>query len=133
MPVTIEELNLFVDKRGIVFEPIIADCLPDLKNAHVVINEPGAVRANHYHLAGMETIVVMGPSLVRIEEDSQIQDIEVPPQKVYRFIIPAKIPHAIKNTGDQPNVLIAFNTVAHDPDKPAVVSKVLIEGEEENL
>ena len=29
MPVTIEELNLFVDERGIVFEPIIADYLPD--------------------------------------------------------------------------------------------------------
>ena len=127
MSVSIEELNVFVDERGIVFEPIIADYLAHQKNVHVVINEPGAVRANHYHLAGMETIVVMGPSLVRIEEDSQIQDIEIPSQKVYRLIIPAKIPHAIKNIGDQPNVLIAFNTVAHDPDKPAVVSKVLID------
>ena len=127
MSVTIEELNLFVDKRGIVFEPIIADYLQDQKNAHVVINEPGAVRANHYHLAGTETIVVMGPSLVRIEEDNRIQDIEVPSQKVYRLIIPAKIPHAVKNTGDKPNILIAFNTVAHDPDRPAIVPKILIE------
>ena len=127
MPVTIEELNLFVDERGIVFEPIIADCLPDHRNAHVVINEPGAVRANHYHLSGTETIVVMGPSLVRIEEDNQIQDIEVPSQKVYRFIIPAKVPHAFKNTSDKPNILIAFNTAAHDPDKPDIVQKVLIE------
>ncbi|MBW2411039.1 MAG: hypothetical protein JRF72_14660 [Deltaproteobacteria bacterium] len=127
MSVTIDDLNLFVDERGIIFEPIIADCLPDQKNAHVVINEPGAVRANHYHLSGTETIVVMGPSLVRIEEDNRIRDIEVPSQKVYRFIIPAKTPHAVKNTGDKPSILIAFNTVAHDPDKPAVVPKVLIE------
>ena len=127
MSVTIEELNLFVDKRGIVFEPIIADYLPDQKNAHVAINEPGAVRANHYHLSGTETIVVMGPSLVRIEEDNRIRDIEVPSQKVYRFIIPAKTPHAIKNTGDKPNFLIGFNAVVHDPDKPAIVPKVLIE------
>jgi UDP-2-acetamido-2,6-beta-L-arabino-hexul-4-ose reductase len=41
-------LNLFVDKRGIIFEPIIADYLPDQKNAHVVITEPGAVRGNHF-------------------------------------------------------------------------------------
>ena len=81
MPVTMDELNLFIDERGIVFEPIIADCLPDQKNVHVVINEPGAVRANHYHLSGTETIVVMGPSLVRIEEDNRIKDIEVPSQK----------------------------------------------------
>ena len=127
MSVTIDELNLFVDERGTIFEPISADYLPDQKNAHVVINEPGAVRANHYHLSGTETIVVMGPSLVRIEEDNQIQDTEVPPQKVYRFIIPAKIPHAVKNTGNKPNILIVFNSVAHDPDKPAVVPKVLID------
>jgi len=127
MPVTIDDLKVFTDERGIIFEPIIADCLPDQRNAHVVINEPGAVRANHYHLSGTETIVVMGPSLVRIEEDNRIRDIEVPSQKVYRFIFPAKTPHAVKNTGDQPNILIAFNTVAHDPDKPAVVPKVLID------
>ena len=127
MSVTIDDLKVFIDERGIIFEPIIADYLPDQKNAHVVINEPGAVRANHYHLSGTETIVVMGPSLVRIEEDKRIRDIEVPSQKVYRFIIPAKTPHAVKNTGDKPNILIAFNTVAHDPDKPAVVPKVLID------
>ncbi len=127
MSVTIDDLKVFIDERGIIFEPIIADYLPDQRNAHVVINEPGAVRANHYHLSGTETIVVMGPSLVRIEEDKRIRDIEVPSQKVYRFIIPAKTPHAVKNTGDKPNILIAFNTVAHDPDKPAVVPKVLID------
>lgn len=127
MAVTIDSLNLFTDERGVIFEPISADCLSDQKNVHVVINQPGAVRANHYHLSGTETIVVTGQSLVRIQEGNKIRDFEVPPRKVYRFIIPAKIPHAIKNIGDQPNVLIAFNTVSHDPDKPAVVQKVLIE------
>jgi UDP-2-acetamido-2,6-beta-L-arabino-hexul-4-ose reductase len=127
MPVTIDKLKIIADERGVVFEPLSADCLPDQKNVHVVINQPGAVRANHYHLAGTETVVVEGQSLVRIQEGNKIRDIVVSSREVYRFIIPAKTPHAIKNIGDQPNVLIAFNTVSHDPDKPAIVQKVLIE------
>ena len=73
--------------------------------------QPGAIRGNHYHLSGTETIAITGPALVRIKEDEKIRDIEIPSKKVYRFIIPPNIPHAIKNTGDQPNILIAFNTI----------------------
>jgi UDP-2-acetamido-2,6-beta-L-arabino-hexul-4-ose reductase len=127
MSVVIEEVNVHSDSRGSVFEPVAEEFLQHQHNAHVVISRPGAVRGNHYHLNGTEVIAVMGLAVVRIEEDDQIRDIEIPAQKVYRFIIPAKIPHAIKNTGDQSNILVAFNTVAHDPQNPDVVQKVLIE------
>ena len=51
----------------------------------------------------------------------------MPDQAVYRIDIPARVPHAIKNIGDQPNVLIAFNSCEHDPAKPDTVREVLIE------
>ena len=124
--VVFEELNLHSDNRGFVFEPITADSLKHQRNAHVVISQPGAVRGNHYHLNGAEVITVMGAAVVRIEENNQMQDIEIPENKAYQFHIPPKVPHAIKNTGDQPNILIAFNTVAHDPQNPDVIRKVLI-------
>jgi len=128
MSVVMQEVNVHSDSRGVVFEPIAEDSLQHQHNAHVVISQPGAVRGNHYHLNGTEMIAVMGPAVVRIREDDKIRDIEIPAQKVYRFIIPAKIPHAIKNTGDQPNILVAFNTMAHDPHNPDVVQEVLMEG-----
>ena len=127
--VVFEELNLHSDNRGFVFEPINAESLQHQRNAHVVISRPGAVRGNHYHLKGTEVITVMGPAVVRIEENNQVQDVEIPASKAYRFFIPPKVPHAIKNTGDQPNILIAFNTVFHDPQNPDVIRKVLIADE----
>jgi len=126
MSVVMQEVNVHSDSRGVVFEPIAEDSLQHQHNAHVVISQPGAVRGNHYHLNGREMIAVMGPAMVRIEENDQIRDIEIPVNKVYRWVIPPMVPHAIKNTGDQPNILVAFNTVTHDPHHPDVVRKVLI-------
>ena len=127
--IVFEELNLHSDNRGFVFAPINAEPLQYQRNAHVVISQPGAVRGNHYHLKGTEVITVLGPAVVRIEEGNQVQDIVIQAVKAYRFRLPPKVPHAIKNTGDQPNILIAFNTVAHDPQNPDVIRKVLMTDE----
>jgi UDP-2-acetamido-2,6-beta-L-arabino-hexul-4-ose reductase len=127
MSLIIDDLTVHSDGRGIVFEPIVEDSLTHQHNAHVVISQPGAVRGNHYHLSGIETMAVMGPALMRIREDDDTRDIEIPPKNIYRFIIPPKVSHAIKNTGDQPNILVAFNTLAHNPHNPDVVREVLIE------
>jgi len=128
MALIIDDLTVHSDDRGVVFEPIVEDSLVHQHNAHVVISQPGAVRGNHYHINGIETMAVEGPALVRIREDNDTRDIEIPPENIYRFIIPPKVSHAIKNTGDQPNILVAFNTVAHDSHNPDVVRDILIEG-----
>lgn len=127
MSLIIDDLAVYSDNRGVVFEPISEDSLSSQHNTHVVISQPGAVRGNHYHIKGIETMSVMGPALVRIREENGIRNIEIAPQKVYQFIIPAKVSHAIKNTGDQPNILVAFNTLTHDPHNPDVVRDILIE------
>ena len=127
MALIIDDLAAHSDDRGVVFEPIAEDCLAHQQNAHVVISRPGAVRGNHYHIRGTETMAVTGPAEVRIREDNVTRDIKVPPENIYRFIIPPKVSHAMKNTGDQPNILVAFNTLAHDPHNPDVVSDILIE------
>lgn len=56
-----------------------------------------------------------------------MRDIEVPDQEIYRFILPAKVPHAIQNSSDRPNVIVAFNTCEHDPQNPDTVQDILIE------
>jgi dTDP-4-dehydrorhamnose 3,5-epimerase-like enzyme len=127
MPLEMDNLRVHSDARGVVFEPLAADRIAVQRNAHVVISRPGAVRGNHFHLKGTETIAVAGPALVRIREDGRLRDIEVPDKEAYRFILPPKVPHAIKNTGDRSNVLVAFNTCEHDPQFPDTVEDILIE------
>ena len=127
MPVQIDSLWVHTDARGVVFEPLAADSIAGQHNTHVVISRPGVVRGNHYHLQGTETIAVAGPALVRIREEGNLRDIEVPDQKVYRFIFPPQMPHAIKNTADRLNFLVAFNTCAHDPQHPDTIEDILLE------
>lgn len=114
------------DKRGVVFEPIQAADFTALKNAHVVISNPGVVRGNHYHKVGREIIAVMGPALVCYQDGDRVREVKVPDKAVYRFDFLPGIAHALKNTGTQPNLLVAFNTVSHDPEHPDTVTEILV-------
>jgi dTDP-4-dehydrorhamnose 3,5-epimerase-like enzyme len=126
MPVPMEHVKVHADSRGVVFEPLEPVNLGIQRNTHIAISVPGVVRGNHYHLQGTETTAVTGPSLVRIKENNKIRDIKVPPNQVYRFTIPPKVSHAFKNIGDQPNILVGFNTVKHDPQNPDLVEDILM-------
>jgi UDP-2-acetamido-2,6-beta-L-arabino-hexul-4-ose reductase len=118
MRTRVEMIEVHSDARGYVFEPIAKDPIMNQKNVHVVVSEPGAIRGNHFHKNGTEIIAVMGPALMRLKETEKRYDIEVPEGEVHRFTIPPQVSHAIKNTGQQPNILVAFNTMEHDPDRP---------------
>jgi len=148
MKVKIEQLKTHSDMRGIVFEPIEKESIFTQENCHLVISEPGVIRGNHYHLNGTETIAVLGPAFLRFKEENDIYDFEVPAKQVYKFIIPPKVndiydfevpakqvykfiippkvTHAIKNISEKVNILIAFNTLAHDTQNPDVINDILI-------
>lgn len=121
-----ETVNRFSDIRGFVFEPIRGVLLESQRNTHVVVSRPGAVRGNHYHLRGTETLVICGPALVRIREDMEPADIFIPADTICRLIIPPGVSHAVQNTGETDNLLVAFNTEPHDPDQPDLVQDILI-------
>lgn len=127
MKVSCDQLKVISDARGLVFEPLVADDFPDQKNAHIVLSMPGVVRGNHYHKRGTETIAVLGPALVRFREEDKTKDVDVPSGQAYRFVFPPGIPHAIKNLGNQPNILMATNTVEHDPRNPDTEREILID------
>ncbi len=115
MEVVVDQIVTHTDGRGAVFEPLGPEALGGQRNVHVVITEPGAIRGNHRHRRGMETIVVYGPALVRLREGARITEREVTEGPAIRFTIPPGVSHAIKNTGDSPNLLVCFNTAVHDP------------------
>jgi UDP-2-acetamido-2,6-beta-L-arabino-hexul-4-ose reductase len=120
------QLKVIKDSKGVLFEPLSAEEIIGKKNVHVVISNPGIVRGNHYHLQGEETMAVTGPALVRFRQGDEDIDVDVPENEVYRFVFPPHVPHAIKNTGNASNLLIAFNTIEHDRSQPDTVTEILI-------
>ena len=125
--VTVESVVLIQDQRGYVFEPINEVELGGQHNTHVVLTEPGHVRGNHYHKRGTEILVVVGPALVRYREGGVLRDVELAPGQAVRFTVPPGIPHAFKNIGTSPMLLVAFNTMVHDRANPDTVAERLIE------
>lgn len=126
MALKYDRLNVISDSRGLVFEPHLTDAFSAQRNAHVVISDPSVIRGNHYHLKGEETIAVLGPALVRFRNNDKIEEIEIPPRDVFRFTFPAGVSHAIQNLNESPNVLVAFNTIEHDPNDPDTMEDILL-------
>ncbi|MBN1931378.1 MAG: hypothetical protein JW786_07185 [Desulfobacterales bacterium] len=126
MAVSVEKVDIISDQRGYVLEPLDSASLMSRQNLHLVVTLPGAVRGNHYHQKGTETITVMGRALVRFREGDTLQDITVPHDQAYQFVFPPGVAHAIQNTGKQSIILIAFNTQKHDREHPDIVRDILI-------
>ena len=115
------------DARGAVVEPLDAAAFAAQQNVHVAVSRPGCVRGNHFHKVGTEILTVIGPALARFRDGGEVTDVPVAAGEAMRFTIPPGISHAVKNTGAQPCVMIAFNTVLHDRTAPDVFRDVLIE------
>jgi dTDP-4-dehydrorhamnose 3,5-epimerase-like enzyme len=127
MSVSYERLKVIRDQRGLVLELLAAEDFASQRNAHIVVSLPGVVRGNHYHTKGTEMITILGPSLVRFREQGKIEDVVVPGGEAWRFIFISGVSHAIKNLSGETNILVAFNTLEHDPDNPDTHRDLLIE------
>jgi dTDP-4-dehydrorhamnose 3,5-epimerase-like enzyme len=103
------------DVRGSVFEPLNDAELTAQKNVHVVLTQPNEVRGNHVHRSAVEITSVAGPCLIRLKEDGEIRDLDVPAGEIWRLTIPPGVVHAFRNTGDGVMVLVSFSTQVHDP------------------
>jgi dTDP-4-dehydrorhamnose 3,5-epimerase-like enzyme len=127
--VTWETLRVHKDVRGMVYEPLDAQTLGTQRNLHVVINRPGAVRGNHLHQEATEYISVSGPARVCYRQADRIATIMVAADSVTRFCFPPGVAHAIENTGDSDQLLVALSDRRHDPEAPDTVSHLLIAGD----
>jgi dTDP-4-dehydrorhamnose 3,5-epimerase-like enzyme len=111
----VQTVRVHRDARGSLFEPLTDAELLTQKNVHVAFTQPNEVRGNHVHRTAVEITSVMGPCLVRLKEDGEMRDIEVPAGEVLRLTIPPGVVHAFRNTGDSTMVLVSFSTNLHDP------------------
>ncbi|MCF7669607.1 MAG: WxcM-like domain-containing protein [Verrucomicrobia bacterium] len=123
----LEKISAFRDDRGWVFEPLFTEEFADQKNAHLVCTRPGYVRGNHFHKHGTEIMAIEGPAIVRTREGGQIREATIPDGEFRRLIVPPGVTHAMKNSGDHPTVVIAFNSEAHDKTNPDTFRDVILE------
>ena len=131
--IRVEKVAYFTDHRGMVVEPLGPDEFASQRNSHLVITSPRCLRGNHYHRAGTEVALVLGPALVRYKDGEHVIDREIAQGESYRFTFPPGVPHAMLNSSDHPMVILSFNTEPHDPDHPDVVREVLIETDHPGL
>ncbi len=125
-PLPAEPLALRRDARGVVFEPIDAETLSMQRNCHVVLTAAGQVRGNHYHTRATERLIVLGPALARFRIEGRVVEARVPEGEAWRFTIPPGVAHAIRGTGEGPNVIVAFATEPFEPGDPDTVRDVLL-------
>src|SRR5580698_4643658 len=111
----VQSVKTHRDVRGSVFEPLNDAELTAQKNVHVVLTQPNEVRGNHVHRSAVEITSVAGPCLIRLKEDGEIRDLDVPAGEIWRLTIPPGVVHAFRNTGDGVMVLVSFSTHVHDP------------------
>jgi dTDP-4-dehydrorhamnose 3,5-epimerase-like enzyme len=111
----VQSVKTHRDVRGSVFEPLNDAELADQKNVHVVLTQPNEVRGNHVHRRAVEITSVAGPCLIRLKEDGEIRDLQVPAGEIWRLTIPPGVAHAFRNTGEGVMVLVSFSTQVHDP------------------
>lgn len=124
--VQVDKLRRATDARGQVFEPLDAAGLADQRNVHVVVTAPGHIRGNHFHDRGTEVTAVAGPAHVRYREDSEVVDADIPADEVWRFVFPPGVVHAFQNTGTTDLVIVSFNSIAHDPERPDTTREVIL-------
>jgi dTDP-4-dehydrorhamnose 3,5-epimerase-like enzyme len=111
----VQNVKIHRDARGTLFEPLTDTELLAQKNVHIALTQPNEVRGNHVHHTAVEITSVVGPCRVRLKEDGEIRDIEVPTGEILRLTIPPGVVHAFQNTGDSTMVLVSFSTNLHDP------------------
>ena len=111
----VQNVKIHRDARGALFEPLTDAELLTQKNVHIALTQPNEVRGNHVHRTAVEITSVVGPCRVRLKEDGEIRDIEVPTGEIVRLTIPPGVVHAFQNTGDSTMVLVSFSTNLHDP------------------
>jgi dTDP-4-dehydrorhamnose 3,5-epimerase-like enzyme len=126
MKVLVEKVGQKSDQRGSVWEPLNETELGGQHNCHVVTTNPGGIRGNHFHKLGTEIAAQGGPALVMFRDADGEHSVEIGEGEIVRFVIPPNCPHAFQNNGHRPNLLVASNTGAFNPDSPDVYPEPLI-------
>jgi len=126
------KLNPFKDERGKLFNPIEQAelFLGNISNVHTFSCAPGAIRGNHYHEIRNEKFLVMKGEMLFVVKDPQTgekQELKLSQEDDILIEIPPKVPHALKNIGDEDSLVLCYSNykskkLDKDPVREVVIA-----------
>ena len=128
--IDIQDLSVRLDDRGVVISLDKVSNLigvSELSLCHVVTLRPGTIRGNHYHPKSTEHILFIDGKvevIVGMEKnlDGHSEELNLVVRKVFEptpgqiLRIPAGIPHAVKNVGQNDAVIMCIYEMATDSE-----------------
>jgi dTDP-4-dehydrorhamnose 3,5-epimerase-like enzyme len=118
--IKIEKINMQMDKRGKVFEPLTQEILQSgsLMNVHIATMHPGVVRGNHKHLEMTEIVCFSGAiRFVAMNGNGDQEQMDFRESECVKLTISPGIGHAFVNTSDQETFLVCFGDRTFQEDK----------------
>ncbi|MBN1153790.1 hypothetical protein JXB12_02585 [candidate division KSB1 bacterium] len=101
----------------------------NIEEMHYVSVNPDAVRGNHVHRTGRESVILTCSSGWRLSwklpNEQEILQRDFIDQGAYLIEIEAGIPHAFINTGGRPISLFCFSNKRYDPTQPDTERQVV--------
>ena len=123
--VRILELGNLGDTRGFSFT-LPADALEfvgPMKDVHMALTKPGAVRGNHYHLRRREALVLHPGTKWSLHWDEGVgrpaQHREFDGSTAVLVLVAPGASHAVRNDGDGELWLVAISSESYDPAESA--------------
>lgn len=123
MTIKARSLNQKTDNRGRVFEVLRHEHVPEgnFGQLYVFTGYTGSVKGNHYHTRKTEWFCVIAGEgeLILYDWESQRREcISLTGEYPTVVMIPAGIPHAIRNLGDNEMITLAYITESYNSEDP---------------
>jgi oxalate decarboxylase/phosphoglucose isomerase-like protein (cupin superfamily) len=121
------------EPRGWTFAPFdespLAGGLPcDWASFHTVSIKPGSIRGNHVHPQVTEWLLFCGGPFLIVWQDEgseAVQQKQITDHHTL-LVIPPRVKHAVKNTGNEWLYLVAFRSQADGSDEPETLATPLL-------
>src|SRR3989344_7014954 len=120
--VEIRKLKVLEDDRGAFFEVIRREHVGgDFGQIYITTAKPGQVKGNHFHERKEEWFcVIKGEGELVLKDNSTGKQRRIKMGESDKLVvkIPANISHAIRNTGKDTLILLAYITEPYNEDDP---------------
>lgn len=115
--VEIINLDKFSDERGCLIKAVKKEYVKDeFGEIYITFTNPKHVRANHYHKKTTEWFyAVKGTCSMLLKHEKNQMFVELSEKKPQLVKIPTFVKHAIKNTGKEELILLAFTNKPYAP------------------
>ena len=131
--IRIQKLNDEKDGRGEKYflPDSMLQFIGDIKEMHYVSVDPDAIRGNHVHKSGKESVILSCSDSWQMSwknpDEQMVQHQLYEERGAYLIEIEPGTIHAFKNTGKDPVYLYCFSNLKYDPAHPDTERQVIVD------